>query len=65
MPRRLLDVREALVRDGELHWDRLTGWTVGLLGVREALLLNGALALLFQLGLAYRWRRAVLVAAPN
>ena len=42
----------------------LTGLTVGWLGVRHALLLNGALAIAVHLLIGRRWRRATLPVEP-
>jgi hypothetical protein len=47
-----------VMRGGMALGGLLTGVSVSLLGVRDALLLNGALALLLQLALALLWSRA-------
>jgi len=51
------------MRGGSSAGSLLTGWSVAVLGVRTALLINGAIALLLLLTLAGPWLRARLPAA--
>jgi len=51
------------MRGGMALGGLLTGLSVGLLGIREALFINGALAVLLQLAVARLWSHAKLPAA--
>jgi MFS family permease len=53
------------VRGGGALGSLLTGLSVSLLGVREALLINGTLAILAQVLIGRRWRDAPVPTAPD